>query len=310
MEYRQLGKSDLRVSAVSLGAWQWGMGRYWGYGKELSRDDIIRMRDKALELGVNFIDTAEVYGWGASESVIGEILSGNRSVLVASKYNPFRLGTGAVFRAADKSLRRLKRDAIDLYQIHFQNPTISLTKLMRNMERLVKQGKIRYIGVSNFGVKALRTAQEALSRHDVVSNQVQYSVRSRKPETTGLADYCRENKIAIISFSPLEQGVLTGKYTKGVKATGMRRFSPAFRTRNLKKIQPLLDALQRVSAAHGKSMSQGAINWVIRDENVVTIPGARSAAQVESNCGAAGWRLTEDELQAIERVYLKYTGRN
>ncbi|MBC7107550.1 MAG: aldo/keto reductase [Methanomassiliicoccales archaeon] len=306
MEYRQLGKSDLKISAVSLGAWQWGMGMYWGYKKTLKKDDILLAKEKAVELGVNFIDTAEVYGWGTSERIIGEILSRKDEMFIATKFFPFRPTSDAVFRAVEKSLRRLRIDVIDLYQVHFPNPLQSVSRLMKNMERLIKQGKIRYIGVSNYGIKWLEKAQEALSFSDIVSNQIHYSLIHRDPETNGLLDYCRKNKIGVIAYSPLEQGLLSEKYLTGEKITGLRRLKPSFSQRNLNRLKPLIATLELAASAHSKSIAQAALNWVIRDKNIVTIPGARNAQQIESNCGAVGWSFTEEELLSIERAYQRY----
>ncbi|MDH7507977.1 MAG: aldo/keto reductase [Methanomassiliicoccales archaeon] len=306
MEYRQLGKSDLKISAISLGAWQWGMGLYWGYKKMLRKDDIFLAKEKAVELGVNFIDTAEVYGWGASERVIGEIISRKDGMFIATKYFPFRLTSDAVFRAVEKSLRRLRTNTIDLYQIHFPNPLQSISRLMRNMELLIKRGKIRYIGVSNYGIQWLEKAREALSFSDIVSNQIHYSLIYRYPETNGLLDYCKKNRIGVIAYSPLEQGLLSGRYLTSGKITGLRRLKPSFSRRNIRRLEPLIAALEKAASAHSKSIAQGALNWVIRDKNIIAIPGARNAEQIESNCGAVGWSFTDEELFSIERAYQRY----
>lgn len=307
MEYRRLGKSDLVVSAIGLGTWQWGSGTYWGYGKRYGRDDVIKIWDEAVKQGINFIDTAELYGRGMSEQMIGEIVPKDKGTVIASKYWPFKPSSDFVFRSVEKSLRRLKVDLIDLYQVHYPNPTNSLKKLMRNLERLVKDGKIRYIGLSNFGVKGIEEAQTALSFSDVVSDQVHYNLLARKPESDGTIEYCRKNNIAIIAWSPLEQGLLTGKYGPGVKVSGIRRLRPAFSKRNLRKLKPLLDELEAVSVRHAKTPAQSALNWLLRNDNVVAIPGASNPKQVEDNCGGIRWTLMEEEIQRLEnacRVYL------
>lgn len=294
------------VSAISLGAWQWGTGYYWGYDRLIDKNEIIRAKEKAIELGVNFIDTAEVYGWGKSEKIIGEIVRKEDGIFVATKFFPFRLTPDAVFRAVDKSLKRLKRGIIDLYQVHFPNPAQSVSRLMRNMERLIKLGRIRYIGVSNYNIKWLQRAQEALSFSDIVSNQIHYSLIYRKPEEGGLLKYCRENEIGIIAYSPLEQGLLTGKYNERAKPTGLRRIKPAFFGRHLVKLKPLNITLESIGSKHSRTAAQVALNWVIRDTNIIAIPGAKNAYQVELNCHAVDLDLTDEELDQLERAYRKY----
>ena len=308
MDYHRLGKSDLVVSSVGLGTWQWGSRRYWGYGKSYGKEDVIRIKDKAIELGINLFDTAELYGRGMSEELMGEIMPKENGIVVATKYWPFRLTSNSVFKSVEKSLHRLSLKTIDLYQVHWSNPTNSLGKLMRNMERLIRDGKIRYIGLSNFSVKGVEEAQSYLSFADIVSNQVPYSLISREPERNGLVDYCSRNRIAIIAWSPLEQGLLTGKYRPGMKSSGLRRLRPAFSQRNLRKLKPFMDTVEAVSVGHSKTPAQCALNWLLRRDNVVVIPGASSPKQVEENCGAVGWSMTDEDVQRLQRAYLSYRG--
>jgi aryl-alcohol dehydrogenase-like predicted oxidoreductase len=241
-----------------------------------------------------------------SERLIGEIVPKDQGIVIATKYWPFRLSSNSVFKSVEKSLRRLSVGTIDLYQVHWPNPTHSLKKLMRNMERLVKDGKIRYIGLSNFTVKGLEEARSSLSFTDIVSNQVRYNLISRTPERNGLIDYCRKNNIAIIAWSPLEQGLLTGRYRPGVKANGIRRLRPAFSKRSLWKLKSLLDELEAVSMRRSKSPAQTALNWLVQKDRVVAIPGASSPEQVEDNCGAVGWSLTHEEVQRLDRACRTY----
>ncbi len=303
VEYRRLGKSDLLVSSIGLGTWQWGSGTYWGYGKQYGKDEVIGIWKKAVEQGINFIDTAELYGRGMSERLIGEIIHTEERPIIATKYWPFRLSSDSVFRSARRSLSRLRVESIDLYQVHWPNPTNSLRKLMRNLEKLVKDGKIRYIGLSNFGVKDLEEARSALSFCDVVSDQIHYSLLARDPEKDGTMEYCRRNNIGIIAWSPLEQGLLTGKYRSGVEVHGIRRLRPAFSRRGLTKLKPSLDELEAVSIRRSKTPAQTALNWVLRHDGVVAIPGASGPRQVEDNCGAVGWALSEDEVFRLEKAF-------
>ncbi|MDD1768042.1 MAG: aldo/keto reductase, partial [Methanomassiliicoccales archaeon] len=286
-----------------LGAWQWGSGTYWGYGKQYGKDEVIGIWNKATEHGINFIDTAELYGRGMSERLIGEIVQEDRRPVIATKYWPFKLSSDFVFRSVRRSLSRLRVDSIDLYQVHFPNPTNSIRKLMRNLEKLVNDGKIRYVGLSNFGVKDMEEARSALSSIDIVSDQIHYSLLAREPEKDGTIEYCRRNNIGIIAWSPLEQGLLTGKYRPGVKVHGIRRLRPAFSTRSLMKIRPSLDELEAVSIRHSKTPAQTALNWVLRSKGVVAIPGASGSKQVEDNCGAVGWTLSEEEVDRLERAF-------
>lgn len=302
MEYRRIGRSDLVVSAVGLGAWQWGSRAYWGFGGSYGMQDLVAIRDAALGSGINLFDTAELYGRGESERIIGEIVPKGEEVVIATKYWPFKLSSDSVFRSVDKSLRRLKVREIDLYQIHWPNPTNSLSRLMRNMERLIKLGKIRYIGLSNFGVKGMERANEALSFSDIASNQVSYSLLDRRVEANGVMDYCRKNRISVLAWSPLGQGLLTGRFRPGVRVRGMRRLRPAFSDGNRRRIEPLLKELEGIGIALSKTPSQVALNWLLRDETVVAIPGASNPGQVLMNSGSVGWRLGVDDLARLDAV--------
>jgi aryl-alcohol dehydrogenase-like predicted oxidoreductase len=310
-ERRRLGNSDLEVSPVSLGAWAWGASVIWSYGKTHDRKDVERAWYRAIELGGNLVDTAEVYGMGKSEAIIGELLRKTEErPLIATKFLPVRPASVGVRRAARASLKRLGVDTIDLYQVHFPNPAISLRRAMREMERLVKEGKVRYIGVSNFGPRQVQRAREYLAREDIISNQIHYNLLLRKPETDGMVEYGRREKVAVIAYSPLAQGVLTGKYSPSRHPGGMRRFMSKFSSRSLKRVSPLLHCLEDVGSAHGATMSQVALAWLLKDPNVVVIPGAKNAAQVESNVGAARIELTPDDLECIEKTWTAWkTGK-
>ncbi len=303
-ERRRLGTSGLEVSPVSLGAWAWGASVIWSYGRTHDRKDVEGAWYRAIELGGNFVDTAEVYGMGKSEAIIGELLRRTeKRPLIATKFFPLRPASVGVRRAARASLRRLGVDAIDLYQVHWPNPATSLRMTMREMERLVRDGMVRHIGVSNFNPAQVQRAREHLAREDVVSNQIHYNLLRRKPETDGMVEYGRRERVAIIAYSPLAQGVLTGKYPPGRHPGGMRRFMPKFSSRNLRRVGPLLHCLEDVGIAHGATMSQVALAWLLKDPNVVVIPGAKNAAQVESNVGAARIELTRDDLECIEKTW-------
>jgi len=298
---RRIGSSDLMVSPVGLGAWAWGSKYIWSYGRTHGRADLSAAWHRSLELGLNLVDTAEIYGLGRSERIIGELLREERDeVVIATKWMPVTLTSRAVRRAAEGSLRRMGIKEIDLYQLHFPYPLHSMRATMREMERLVREGKVRYIGVSNFSVARVEAARAALAREDVVSDQVHYNLIHRKPELAGLTEYARKEGVGIIAYSPLAQGVLTGKYAPHRRPGGLRRFMPKFMNSRLRRVAPLVEELGRVGSSHGRTASQVALAWLLRDPNVVAIPGAKNAEQAALNAGAAGLELSDAELERIE----------
>ena len=300
-ETRRIGSSDLMVSPVGLGAWAWGSKFFWSYGRTHSRADLSAAWRRSLELGVNLVDTAEIYGNGRSERIIGELLRERRDeVVIATKYMPVTLTSRAIRRAAEGSLRRLGIKEIDLYQVHFPYPLHTMRATMREMERLVREGKVRYIGVSNFSAAQVEAARAALAREDVVSDQVHYNLIHRRPELVGLTEYARRERVGIIAYSPLAQGVLTDKYGPHHRPGGMRRFMPKFSNRRLARVAPLVGELRRIGISHGRTTSQVALAWLLRDPNVVVIPGAKNAEQAALNAGAAGLVLSAAELEGIE----------
>lgn len=303
MLYKPLGKHGPPISEIGLGTWQFGSSTYWGYNSGSGRARWRSIFFKALEVGINFIDTAELYGWGRSEELIGEFLNdlkGERDELViASKYWPFRYSSNCIFKAAENSRRRLGVDAIDLYQIHWPNPFASIHNLMRNMERLVKKGVIRNIGVSNFSPSLLKRAREHLSFCEIVSDQVHYNLIRRKPESNGLLSFCQREGITVIAWSPLEQGLLL----PDKKVRGIRRLRPSFWEFNRKRLGPIYDSIRRIACARGVSTSQVLLAWLLAHESVTAIPGASSTEQVVSNAGALGLSLTEEEMEDLEKAY-------
>lgn len=306
MEYVRLGDTSLKVSTVGLGCWQFG-AREWGWGREYGKAQAIATINRALELGINLIDTAELYGWGVSEQIIGEAIRGRRDdVVIATKVSAWHLRYSQVLKAAERSLRRLGVKTIDLYQVHFPNPLIPIKSTMRAMEHLVRDGKIRYIGVSNFGVKRLRAVQEALASSEIASDQVKYNMLQRRVEDS-LIPYAEKEGISIIAYSPLAQGLLTGKYgPNNPPPRGARSFNTLFSARNLRSAAPIIEALSTIARKRGKSIGQVAINWLLMSPSVVAIPGAKNPAQIEENAGAAGWGLTTDEMSIIGEVLKGY----
>ena len=300
MEYRELGKSGIKVSAIGLGIWQWG-SREWGWNQLYTEKDVLAAFQKALELGINLVDTAEVYGRGRSEKILGRAIHNVREqVIIATKVWPWNLSYGRVLRAADRSLRRLGVDAIDLYQIHWPNRLVPIRSTMKAMKRLMEDGKIRCIGVSNFSTKQMRAAQDALAPIELASNQVKYNLLDREIERELLPAALSSN-VTIIAYSPLAKGLLTGKYTAESKPSSfVQRASPRFSKKNLAKLEETQKLLKEIGVRHEKTPAQVALNWLIGKENVIAIPGAKRPVDVTDNAGAADWRLTKAEIEILE----------
>jgi diketogulonate reductase-like aldo/keto reductase len=232
-----------------------------------------------LELGMNLIDTAEMYGAGHSEEVVSIVLESWRGpVFVASKVSPSHFGYEDLLRSAKKSLERLKIKQMDLYQLHWPNSRVPIEETMRAMEKLVKDGTARHIGVSNFSVEQIKEAQAAMSRERIVSNRVEYSLVNRSIEKDVLP-YCQREGLTVIAYSPLGQG----KIPRG-------RGGPFM-------------VLDEIAVKHGKSRSQVALNWVLRNDGVITIPKAIDRDHVRENAAVVGWRLSSEELERLDAAF-------
>jgi aryl-alcohol dehydrogenase-like predicted oxidoreductase len=306
MEYVNLGKSGIKVSIIGLGAWQ-ASGKTWG--ADVEDENIVKAIRRAYELGINFIDTAEAYGNGHSEEVVGKAVKeiGRENLVIATKVHGAHLRYNELLKAAEHSLKRLGIKEIDLYQVHWPDPweQIPLKHTMRAMEQLYKEGKIRAIGVSNFAVRDLEEARKHLSVTDIVSNQVRYNMLQREIEEEVLP-YCKRESISIIAWSPIAQGALTGKYNISNKPSDdVRRENKLFSDYNLREISKLIPVLEKIAKARNKTVAQVALNWLLREGNVIPIPGAKNPRQAEENAGAADWRLTSQELKEIEDALSK-----
>jgi len=299
MEFKELGRSGIKVSAIGLGTWQW-CSREWGWGRGYGRSEVLETFRRALELDVNFIDTAEIYGRGKSEQLIGEAIREHRDdVVIATKVWPLNLSSGRLLRAADRSLRRLGVDVIDLYQIHWPNPLFPIRGTMKSMKKLVQAGKIRSVGVSNFNLTQTKTAQEGLAPLDLASNQVRYNLLDRGVESS-LLPYAEESKITIIAYSPLAFGLLTGRYGPESKPTSLvQATNYKFSKKNLTRLSSLLQVISIIASEHNKTPPQVALNYLTTKPCVVAIPGAKRPEHVADSAGAADWRLTENELTRL-----------
>ncbi|HYM40108.1 MAG TPA: aldo/keto reductase [Thermoplasmata archaeon] len=305
-----LGRGGPKVSEVGMGMWQAG-GKAWG--KDVVDQDCQRAMERAIDLGVNLVDTAEAYGDGHSEEVMGRAIRsvGRENVFVATKVAGEHLRAPDVERACRASLKRLGVREIDLYQVHWPNPW-SLTPIpetMKALERLERQGRIRHIGVSNFAVRDLKEARASLSRAEIVSDQVQYSLLHREPEA-GLTSYAKREGIALLAWSPIAKGILAGTYTPDRRpGDPIRSDGVLFKPENLRASAPLVALLRRTGKGYGKTAAQVALRWLADQPGVIPIPGAKRAAQAEENAGAADWHLTRTERSALDRASARALGR-
>ncbi len=300
MDCSDLGKSGIRVSAIGMGMWQ-ASGAIWG--TDVTDESCIQAVVRSSGLGVNLVDTAEAYGDGHSEEVLGKAIKrvDREKLIVATKVNGSHLRYDDVLKACEMSLRRLGIKQVDLYQVHWPDPwqQIPLKHTMKAMEKLYDEGKIRAVGVSNFAVRDLEEARSILSHAEIVSDQVRYNLINRQIEEEVLP-YCSREKITILAYVPLAQGALTGKYSEDFKPTDqVRKDNKAFSDHNLREIAGLLKVLQGMANKRGKTVAQVALNWILSHPGVIPIPGAKNAEQAEQNAGAAGWSLTQDEMREV-----------
>jgi 1-deoxyxylulose-5-phosphate synthase len=309
MKYRRLGNSNLNVSEISLGSWL-------TYSGGVERDKAIACIRKAFDVGINFIDTANVYGRGAAESLLGDVLQGiDRSsyVLATKVYFPMSdtdqgLSAAQIYKQIDASLQRLRTDYVDLYQCHRYDVNTPLEETMEALTNVVRQGKARCIGFSEWSPAQIRAAIEMPNVERFVSSQPQYSMLWRKPEEE-VFPLCAENGIGQIVWSPLAQGVLTGKYRPGeAPPSGSRATNSqmnAFMGDDFLSDQVLsvVQQLKPIADRLNLSMAQLALAWVLRDQRVSSaIIGASRPEQIEDNAKASGVSLDQQSLQEIDRI--------
>ena len=303
---RFVAVNGVRMSAIGLGTWQFG-SKDWGYGSQYADVEAGHILERALDLGINVIDTAEIYGRGNSERIVGKALGERRKeAFVATKAFPIAPTANYVEKHGRKSAQRLGIDVIDLYQIHWPNPVVPITRQMEGMRRLQKSGVVINVGVSNFSLGRWRAAEDALGS-PVLTNQVQYSLVARKPDAE-LVPYAQANDRIVIAYSPLGMGLLSGRYDSANPPTGSARLNnPLFLPENLDRARPLIEAVRAVANAHGATPAQVALAWVISHDNVVAIPGASSVAQLEANVAAADLDLTVDDIDRLTRASDAFT---
>ena len=309
MERRALGRNGALVSALGLGCM--GMSEFYG-----PRDDgeSIATIHRALDLGCDFLDTADMYGVGANEELVGRALRGRRDgVVVATKFAIVRGESGErlgidgspeyVRRACEASLRRLGIDTIDLYYQHRVDPRTPIEETVGAMADLVKEGKVRHLGLSEASAATIRRAAAV---HPIAALQSEYSLWTRDPETTGTLEACRELGIAFVAYSPLGRGFLTGAIRKpeDFAADDYRQYSPRFQGENFRKNLELADRVKALAEKKGCTPSQLALAWVLaQGDDVIPIPGTKRRPFLEENLGALGVSLTKTELDEISGAF-------
>jgi len=316
VELRRLGKSEVQISAVGLGCWQFseGFGVTGGFWDALPPDTVQEIVDASLKGGVNWFDTAEIYGRGRSERALAGALTrlGKKpgEVVLATKWWPLPRGASSIVNTIDKRLECLNPFGIDLHQIHHPYTLAGVGAQANAMADLVQAGKIKTVGVSNYSAKRMRATHEVLARRGVplVANQMQYNLLDRRIESNGVMDACKELGITLIAYSPLAQGLLSGKFhddpTLIRKSPGPRKYLPAFWASGLDRTRTLINELKKIAAAYGVTASQVALNWLMtfHGDTVVVIPGATKRRHAEENVGAMGFKLTQDELRRIDEL--------
>jgi aryl-alcohol dehydrogenase-like predicted oxidoreductase len=304
-KYIALGKTGINITPIGLGCMQWGDIKLTDKLNSQADKDIREAFRVSLDRGINFFDTAEMYGNGRSEIHLGKYLKEIlKNIVIATKFMPFpwRLSKGELRSALLKSLKRLGLSRVDLYQMHWPFPPVGIRSWMEAMSDAVADGLIRAVGVSNYSPTQTTFAFDALDKHHIplASNQVKYSLLDKKPDRSGLVDLCRKLNITIIAYSPLEKGILTGKYTPDNLPSGNRSW--IYNKKYLTKIEPLLSTLHEIGEAHtGKTSAQVALNW-LTSKGAVPIPGARNKKQADENSGGLGWQLSSEEVARLDRV--------
>lgn len=268
MDYRPLGRTGERIPIVGMGTYSLGNSE----GNQRMQE--IKALQRGIELGMKFIDTAEMYGHGRSETLVGKAIEDSREdVFLATKVSPEHFGYDDVIKSCEASIQRLGVKFVDLYQLHWPSPRIPIQETMRAMEELVATGKTRYVGVSNFSVEQTMQAQESLPRSELVSNQVRYSITSRSIEAD-ILPFCEKEKIAVIAYSPLDTGNI-----------------------------PISRIPKDILEKYDMTPAQLMLNWVTYPDSVVTIPKAGRVSHVEENAKAVDMRISKSDYQALSRKF-------
>jgi aryl-alcohol dehydrogenase-like predicted oxidoreductase len=311
IEKRRLGKTDLEVTSIGLGCWQFAGSRGFSrmVWKSPPQEEVDQIVKATLDGGINWFDTAELYGRGLSERALATALckaGREKDVVVATKWSPLFRTARNIPVTIDKRIGCLSPCKIDLYQVHMPYAFSSVEAQMNAMASLVKEGKIRYVGVSNFSAAQMRRAHAALARHGLplASNQVRFNLLSRNLERNGVLDAARELNISLIAWSPLAQGLLTGKFHKNPelirKIPFMRRMQLS---RRINKTRNLIKRLEEIAGLHNSSISEVALSWTVNvhGDILFAIPGATKIEHVEQNIGALTLKLSSEEMASLDK---------
>ena len=316
MNKRKLGNSTYLISSIGLGCWQFSrnhglVGSFWG---EMDESTITAVIQESLQGGVNWFDTAEVYGNGMSEQMLSASLQHlnekKEDVVIATKWNPVLRFANSIEKTFCDREKNLSPYPVTLLQVHSPASLSSVESQMQHMAGLVRNGRIECIGVSNFSLPRMRKTHEVLqaNRLALTSNQMRFNLLDRSIEFNGVLDYARQNKITIIAYSPLAQGLLTGRFHEqsGLirKRSGFRKYLPAFQARSLGRISPLITVLREIAEEHKLTSAQIALRWVIQfhGETVVAIQGASTAKQAQLNAAVMDFELTAKELEVLDNT--------
>jgi len=311
-----LGPNGPTVKPLCIGTWQWGDKLFWNYGNHYGPEQVHAAFKACVALGLTFFDTAEVYGTGDSETLLGQFKKEvTVPVQIATKYGPapWRFTAQSVADALSGSLKRLQLDHIPLYQVHWPfSFFMSQETLLKALADEVKRGRVGAVGVSNYSAEQMIKAHKFLAGQGVplATNQVRYSLLTRQIEPQGILDAARQLGVKILAYSSLAQGLLSGKYTPDNPPTDARRFDRRFSRSGLEKIAPVISLLRQIGEACDglqptrghRTPAQVALNWLIAQGDVIPIVGAKSPEQARENAGALGWSLNQEEISQLERA--------
>ncbi len=306
MKHITLGPEGPSCAPLGIGTWAWGDSWFWSYGQDYGHTQLREAFEAALKGGVTLFDTAEIYGLGESERLIGEFIRQTSApVQVATKYFPlpWRFTPAALAAALTASLQRLGVGRVTLYQIHWPfDFFLGQPALMQALAQEVRQGRVEAVGVSNYSADQLQRAHRLLADQGVrlATNQVPYSLLNRRIETDGTLETARQLGVTTLAYSPLAQGLLTGKYRyqSPTRPSGARNLSPRFSSPGLKDLEPLLLTLEQIAQNHQATPAQVALNWLI-SQGTVPIPGAKNRHQAQENSAALTWELKESEVEQL-----------
>ncbi|MBN1523217.1 MAG: aldo/keto reductase [Spirochaetales bacterium] len=323
MKLVELGKTGIAITSIGLGCWQFSEGKGFSgkFWPALHKEDVLKIIEISVKGGITWFDTAEIYGWGASERILSaslqelDIQPGN--VFIATKWFPAFRRAASIRKTFPQRAEMLSPYPIDLHQVHMPWSLSSVEKQMNQMADLFDEGKIRSVGVSNFSRKKMEKAADALAKRNIplASNQMRYSLLDRSIEQNGVMECAKERGITIIAYSPLAQGLVTGKYHENPdmikKMPGPRKLLSAFKPKGLAKSQPLVDLLKKTGTDCNATAAEVALAWLVQrhEGTVVAIPGASKPHHAEQNVRALNLKLKNEEIEKIDQMSWKVLGK-